>query len=411
MSGCGAKLSPMVRLGEVEPRERAGAGTAQRYEFQYQRTARATLALLDDASDHVCVYCDWHDDYVIEVGAPPTRYVFHQVKGRSSARRPWTFSEFFGVREKKGANPAARPPAVSKSGLFPLMLHHHHNFGDSCAGLAFVTNAGIDPALSGFIRDVAAADDIAALRQSTRFPFDHLAFAYASADPPLVTSPMELFDWLGSLTLYPDQGKLDDENAALLELGDIVEQFSEINLLQSESKQIARQIVGRVRTKASHSTTKIPADDNQLRGEKGIVVSELLTVLSLSAEGYEALKSGESRETVKTLSRLHRYCRNNGLDDYVVQVCGFKAAWDVWRTTERHFMRTADYIVLVEKAKNIMQAGYKLDRMTDEAAAAARHFAGLTATPLTGEHVLGLLFSLAAQAERPSVRAVDSGRN
>ena len=74
-------------------------------------------------------------------------------------------------------------------------------------------------------------------------------------------------------------------------------------------------------------------------------------------------------------------------------------------------MRTADYIVLVEKAKNIMQAGYRLDRMTDEAAAAARHFAELTATPLTGEHVLGLLFSLAAQAEHPSDRAVDSGHN
>ena len=222
---------------------------------------------------------------------------------------------------------------------------------------------------------------------------------------------MELLDWLGSLTLYPDQGKLNDENAALLELGDIVEQFSEINLLQSESKQIARQIIGCVRTKASHSTTKIPAHDDQLRGEKGIVVSELLKVLSLSAEGYEALKSGESRETVKTLSRLHRYCRNNGLDDYVVQVCGFKATWDVWRTTERHFMRSADYISLVEKAKNIMQAGYTLDRMTDEAGAAAQHFAGLTATPLTCEHVLGLLFSLAAQTDRPSVRAVDSRHN
>ena len=145
-------------------------GRRRGYEFQYQRTARATLTLLDDASDHVCVYCDWHDDYVIEVGAPPTRYVFHQVKGRSSARRPWTFSEFFGVREKKGAKPTAEPPAVSKSGLFPLMLHHHHNFGDSCAGLAFVTNAGIDPALSGFIRDVAAANDIVALHQSTKNP-------------------------------------------------------------------------------------------------------------------------------------------------------------------------------------------------------------------------------------------------
>ena len=39
------------------------------------------------------------------------------------------------VRKKRGANPAAKPPRVSKNGLFPLMLHHHHNFGDSCAGL------------------------------------------------------------------------------------------------------------------------------------------------------------------------------------------------------------------------------------------------------------------------------------
>ena len=82
-----------------------------------------------------------------------------------------------------------------------------------------MTNAGIDPGLSSFIQDVAAADDIASLGQSTRIAFDHVAFAYASADPSLVTSPMALFDCLRSLTLYPDQGKLDDENAALLELG------------------------------------------------------------------------------------------------------------------------------------------------------------------------------------------------
>ena len=40
----------MVRLGDIEPRERAGARTGQRYEFQYQRTAKATLTLLDASS-------------------------------------------------------------------------------------------------------------------------------------------------------------------------------------------------------------------------------------------------------------------------------------------------------------------------------------------------------------------------
>ncbi len=112
----------MVRLGEIKPRERAGAQTAQRYEFQYQRTARAALNLLDDTQEHVCVYCDWHDDFVIEVGTPPTRYVFHQVKGRTSSKGPWTFPEFFGVQHKKGAKPATKPPAVSGNAIFPLML-------------------------------------------------------------------------------------------------------------------------------------------------------------------------------------------------------------------------------------------------------------------------------------------------
>src|SRR5258706_14415495 len=89
------------RLGQIEPRERVGAQTGRKYEYQYERTARAALDLLVDRLKYVCVYCDWHDDYVIEVGGLPTRYVFHQVKGRQSSPGPWTFRDFFGVAQKK----------------------------------------------------------------------------------------------------------------------------------------------------------------------------------------------------------------------------------------------------------------------------------------------------------------------
>jgi Cap4 dsDNA endonuclease len=82
------------RLGHLEPRERAGAQTGRKYEYQYERTARAALDLLAEDAKHVCVYCDWHDDYVVETGQPPTRYVFHQVKGRKSSQGPWKFSAF-----------------------------------------------------------------------------------------------------------------------------------------------------------------------------------------------------------------------------------------------------------------------------------------------------------------------------
>ena len=46
------------RLGQVESRERAGAQTGRKYEYQYERTARAALDLLADAPKYVCMYCD-----------------------------------------------------------------------------------------------------------------------------------------------------------------------------------------------------------------------------------------------------------------------------------------------------------------------------------------------------------------
>ena len=52
----------------------------------------------------------------------------------------------------------------------------------------------------------------------------------------------------------------------------------------------------------------MPAADEHLRRDKGIVVTELLSVLSLSTDAYKALKAGTSTETVKTLSRLQRFC-------------------------------------------------------------------------------------------------------
>jgi len=230
------------RLGHIEPRERAGAQTGRKYEYQYERTARAALDLLADDEKHVCVYCDWHDDYVVETGQPPTRYVFHQVKGRKSSQGPWKFSEFFGVQMKKSAMPAKNPPAVSTDAIVPRMLLHHHTFGDNCAGLAFVTNAGLDATLAKFLQAIANAPDIASLPADVRIAFQHVARGYEVTTPPLASSETDLFAWLRGLAVHTDRGQLEDQDAALLELADVVVNYSEIELLQREAKQIARDI-------------------------------------------------------------------------------------------------------------------------------------------------------------------------
>lgn len=387
------------RLGDVEPRERAGAQTGRKYEYQYERTARAVLDLMADDSKHVCVYCDWHDDYVVETGQPLTRYIFHQVKGRKSSQGPWKFRDFFGVQLKKSGTPARKPPSVSADAIVPRMLLHHRNFGENCAGLAFVTNAGLDVALAAFLQKIGNAPGLAGLPANVRIALNHVALAYQATTPPLVSPENDLFVWLKGLTVHAERGQLEDQDAALLELADVVDNYSEIELLQRQAKQIARDIVGLVRRKVAHSTTVVPASDEQLRREKGLVVKEILSVLSLSTQAYEQLKSGQGQDTIKTLSRLQRFCQKHGLTDHLVQICEFKALWDSWRTTERHFVSSTDFMLLERRAHDLLKTNLALDQAVAEAKDIAKQFRNVTATPLTPEHVMGLIFSLAAQAE------------
>ena len=266
-------------------------------------------------------------------------------------------------------------------------------------GVAFVTNAGLDPALSEFLQMIAQSNSEAEIPDPERAAFQHVARAYAAAAPPLASSSADLFKWLQGLKVHTDQGQLEDSEAALLELANVVENYSEIDLLQRQAKQIAREIVGHVRTKVAHSTTVIPTSDEHLRRDKGIVITELLNMLSLSTPAYELLKAGQGRDTVKTLSRLQRFCQKNNLQQHLEGMCDFKAQWDVWRTIERHFLSSADYMLLENKANQVLQAGLTIDKVIAEAKDIAKQFVGVTATQLSAEHVLGLIFSLAAQAE------------
>jgi hypothetical protein len=387
------------RLGQLEPRERVGAQTSRKYEYQYERTARASLDLLADGLNHVCVYCDWHDDYVIETGNPPTRYIFHQVKGRKTSQAPWTLYDFFGVRRKKSARPSKSPAAVSSDAIIPLMLLHHKSFGKNCAGLAFVTNGGIEPALSSFLADLHAAETPAGIQGEALHTFGHIARAYTTGAQPLAPSADDLFSWLRSLTVHTDQGHLENPDSALLELADVVLNYSEVELLQRQAKQISREIVALVRRRVGHTTTIVPADDQRLQADKGILVTDLLGVLSLSTQAYEQLKAGTGQDIVKTLSRLERFCKKSGLEQYVVPICAFKAQWDIWRTIERHFLSGVDYVLLEGRVNSVLQAKLSMDRVIAEAKDIAKQFHGLTATPLTPEHIMGLLFSMAAQSE------------
>jgi hypothetical protein len=179
------------------------------------------------------------------------------------------------------------------------MLRHHQNFGDSCVGLAFVTNAGLEAVLSEFLQAIGNAPDIASLPTDVLIAFQHVARGYAATTPPLASSGADLSTWLRGLAVHTDRGRIEDQDVALLELADVVVTYIEIELLQRQAKQISRDIISQVRRKVAHSTTVVPASDDQLRRDKGLVVTELLGVLSLSTQAYGQLKAGQGRGTVE----------------------------------------------------------------------------------------------------------------
>ena len=64
-------MSGGPRLGHIEPRERVGAPrpVVSTNTNTSAQLARA-LNLCADGPKQVCVYCDWHDDYVVETWRP-----------------------------------------------------------------------------------------------------------------------------------------------------------------------------------------------------------------------------------------------------------------------------------------------------------------------------------------------------
>jgi hypothetical protein len=67
-----------------------------------------------------------------------------------------------------------------------------------------------------------------------------------TVEEPLTQSADDLFLWMRGITIFKDQGNITNDTMAPLEMAMLVEEFSDIPLLQRESLMIARQIVGRV---------------------------------------------------------------------------------------------------------------------------------------------------------------------
>ncbi|MGE0327929.1 MAG: dsDNA nuclease domain-containing protein [Polyangiaceae bacterium] len=381
-------------LHTVAPREQAGAQTGDRYEYQYEQAAVDALEVLDD-TNVICVYCEWHDDYVLE-GANLVAYRFHQVKTRTASKGPWTVGAFFGTGKKKTASPDS---------IFAKMYTHLINFGDRCDAFVFVTDAGIKPDFEKLVKDARSTSEPANLPDTSHKLFESLLKKFTSLSP--VPSPEQFFNFLHRFDVRDGVGKVGDTRNNRTLLGGRIVDLSEVELSIPEARKIGSNLVSLVRDRSHTVLDSPPKTNEQLRREKGLVLDDVLDILSLSREGYRELKQ-HGRASVVTLSRLHRLCQRSDIPEHLIpDMCRMKALWEAWWVAERHRIDQLSFLALKKECGDALllhgaNGPLTLEGLSEQAKQLAATFRGsLTSSePLTGELVFGLILSVATEAAR-----------
>lgn len=392
------------QIFEVMPREQVGSVTGAKYEFQYHQAALDSLHVLDDA-EAVCIYCEWHDDYTLET-AGDGRYRFHQVKTRSRADGPWTINKFFGIRSRTPRAPAAADAAPAEpagdDSIFLKMYDLVRTFGGRCEAFVFVTDAGLNREFQDLHASVLGSATLEGLPREVRQVLRKMHNALSASHPEIAEAV--LFDFLSRLEIKEAVGSERDLDIAKDKLARRIYDLSEVDLRVTESQKIASDLVSMVRKKSHHCLGILPLNLDDLRATKGIVIQDILQLLSLSTEGYRELKAG-GKESVVSLSRLHRYCKANKFPEaFVRRCCEFKTLWDEWNLKEKYMTDPLDLDALREECRSLLSfhqsEGFGMQKLFDEVKIITAKYEDkiVSSERLDSRHVLGLVLTLAIEA-------------
>ena len=386
-----------VKLHELQA-EQVGAQTGDLYEYQYHQAANATLLLLD-GNVH-SVYCEWHDDFVLET--VKSDYEFHQVKTRTKKRGPWRLSEFFGTPRRTKAK---RQNPADKTSFFLKMFQTWRQFESSTKKCVLLTDNVLDQDFQALLDHIGASSDATQAASDANFKHIVDTVNQICADLTNVT----LFNFLRVFRWEPALGNVEDLQACRAMIADRMMEVSEVDVLHSETRQMTLALVATVRKK-SHHTAKTPIDDDVLRSTKAVALPELLNLLSLSPDGYRALKQ-TGRHAVRTLSRLHRWCQTLGWPEQVIpNVCALKAGWHVWLHANRLVLTQLDELVLRTAVQQMLvgqnRPGGTLENLIAQAKLLSEKYSSsLATTPrVTPEIIVGLAFDMAVNAQGGSIQ-------
>lgn len=333
----------MTELLESQPRELVGRETIARFDMQFQAAAFASLEILKD-KEVDRVYCDWHDDFVVrKISSEGFTYCFYQVKTKGKLNHLWSLLEVFALKKRGQKEDAPALDEIQKSFAGKLLLHSI-SFQEQCQQVTLLTNVQFH---DDVIRTVEEFNSGKFESKEAKFLKDNFAGIFKLS--PAFDEPTVL-KTLKKISLVPGASHIGPTRKEFsLAARKAIHHYSEIDLTQAEIAEIAQGLIELIHRK-SFAEVLSGCSPGKLDDTVGVGLKDLLGILSISRDVYQALKDGGDPLALKSASVIQRLMKAAGATDSTIEfMTQQKVLWDIWLRTARHSIPPYDVNLLLEK--------------------------------------------------------------
>jgi hypothetical protein len=327
-------------LGESKPREVVGRDTTLRFAMQHQAAAFAALQILE-AGDIKNVYCDFHDDFVVgKLAGGATVYHFFQVKTKTRAKHRWTLAEVFALK-KRGQNDDPDSLKAVRESIAGNLLKHSIEFEDACVEVTLLTNVHFEDDVE------AAVEQLRSGKPSTK-QIEFLIAKFGNIFDSAL-SDAKILEVVKKFSLLPNVPYIGEDATVFASAArEAIHRYSEIDLTRAEATEIAAGLVALVAKKSMSNLSGLTS--NELEQEVGVGINDLLAILSISPEAYQALLRGDDPKALRNASFIQRRLTSAGASDEMVEFASIqKVQWDIWTRTNRHTFLEFDFLFLLQR--------------------------------------------------------------
>ncbi|MCX9104656.1 dsDNA nuclease domain-containing protein [Aeromonas veronii] len=321
-------------LHTKKPREQSGRDSFSRYKAQIRSAGIASLSILE-GNEIDRVYCDLHDDFVIrKKDEHGFSYIFYQVKTKGKQNHNWSVSDIFGLqpRAKK------QDPLKIRDSFIGKLLLHTVVFDCSCHAIVFQTNINNTDDVDELLADIATGTF---KDKNSEYLISNFNLCFANETTEQLSTE-KIKSNLSKLKFETDVQylKIGDDNFEPI-ARDKIYKFSEVDLSYLESKEILIKLLDLVEKKSSGVIHDLSIDS--IEKYAAISINDLLPILSISKEAYDALLLGGDRKAIKNASIIQRTLSSAGAGDEEIEYCSrCKTNWDIWLRNNRHIISELD---------------------------------------------------------------------